>query len=153
MQNAQYIEDNSDENFLEFIKHVPDYEDSEGNKRKYSYNDGIVYITDTYWDRLDAKYKKDLETLKKVADKGTRLSVPEPSKAYTQPKHLQFKVSTVVGKDNDSGKEPGTECCDVRLTTVTFDKDKTGTESRIEPKNYTDVLFFRLGHFMYKMIN
>lgn len=53
---------------------------------------------------------------------GTTLTVSTPTKAYTQPKHIQFKVSTIAS--NEEGKEPGMECCDVRLTTVTFDNEK-----------------------------
>ena len=83
-----------------------------------------------YGEMLDAKYKKDLEIQKQVGkDHGTTLSVKKPTKAYTQPRHIQFKVSTVVHKEN--GKEPGKECCDVRLTTVKMENTTNHTHPRI----------------------
>lgn len=50
-----------DETFLEFIKYPPDFVDKKNKTRKYSYNDGIVYVFDTYGEMLDARYKKDLQ--------------------------------------------------------------------------------------------
>ena len=61
-------------------------------------------------------------------------------------------MSTVTA--NDDGKEPGMECCDVRLTTVRYDSEQGNPDkSRVTTENYPDVVFFRLGHFMYQMLN
>ena len=117
---------------------------------------------------LEARYQKDLQIQKQVAQtQGTTLTVSKPTEAYKQPKQIQFKVSTVAS--NETGKEPGMECCDVRLTTISFDNEKgkpsssddssddskndDGIESRIESNKSMDIVFFRLGHFMYKMLN
>lgn len=45
---------------MEFIKYPPDYRDKQNKTRKYSYNDGIVYVFDTFGEMLDARYQKDL---------------------------------------------------------------------------------------------
>ena len=46
------------------VKWYPDYEDKDGNTRKYTYNDGIIYMFDNYGDMLEEKYNKDLEIQK-----------------------------------------------------------------------------------------
>ena len=69
------------------MKHPPDYVDEDNNTRQYSYNDGIVYIFDTYGEMLEARYQKDLQIRQEVGKThGTTLTVNPPSKSYTQPK-------------------------------------------------------------------
>lgn len=72
-----------DETFIEFVKYPPDYVDKQNRTRKYSYNDGIVYIFDTFGDMLKAQYQKGLELLKKDAAYGSVLMVSKPTDAYT----------------------------------------------------------------------
>ena len=53
-ENIDELEE--DETFMEFVKYPPDFVDKDKNKRKYSYNDGIIYVFDTFGDMLDARY-------------------------------------------------------------------------------------------------
>ena len=59
-KGVQVAESDDDETFMEFIKYPPDYRDKQNKTRKYSYNDGIVYVFDTFGEMLDARYQKDL---------------------------------------------------------------------------------------------
>jgi len=142
--------------YLEFHKY--DTEDagqsgsgsSKAKKRKITYNDGIVYMFDTYGKMLEARYQQKLKQLKDYnaqKKKEDQLlsadNIEKPSRAYTQPKHIKFKVSTVTLSDD--GKEPGKECCDVRLTTVDFKQKDGDDEPRMTPHKEKDVVFFRLG--------
>jgi len=58
----------------------------------------------------------------------------------------------------DPNKEPGKESCNIRLTSVKFNPKESNNKSRISPPvndadNISDVFFFRLGKYMYKMLN